>query len=345
MQKVKHAMPVGLYIPDDVWGRFDALYTALNTERSWWEDATSLRFAAVTALTCHGDPRDVAAGIRDRAEALKRSAGWFGELHSPIRFIVSAMLMQRFTTVESFVEEVDHARALFRSAKLRRGGIYEVLAILILHLQRGGAPVTPDDVDRFKALYEEMKRYHWWLTGPDDFPACAILTGQEGHPSDIGRTIEDTYQALHDKGFKKGDPLQAAANLLYLSKLPPAMAAQRYKGLADAFKGEDVAIWQCDYDELAILSFINHPIDVIVARTLEYRTRLATLKPKPDHIMTFNLGAGLAFLDLVRLDENLVPITDAKALLDMQAVINAQAAAAAACAASAAAASAASSGS
>ncbi|MHC5019267.1 MAG: DUF4003 family protein [Planctomycetota bacterium] len=338
-------MPVGLHIPEDVWGRFHALYGELNRERGWFEDAASLRFAAVTALTCHGDPADVAAGIRDRAAVLKKAAGWFGELKSSVRFIVAAMLMQRFVTVEAFLEELEHARVLFRAAKLRKGYIYEVLAILILQLQSGGRQLDRADVERFQALYEEMKRYHWWLTGPDDFPACAILTGRPGHPSDIGREIEEIYQALKAKGFKTGDPLQTAANLLYLANLPADMAAQRYKGLADAFRGADVAIWQCDYDELAILSFINHSIDRIVERTLDYRARLGALKPKPDHIMSFNLGASLAFLDLVRLDENLQQITDAKALQDMQAVINAQNAAAASIAASAAAAAAASGGS
>jgi hypothetical protein len=324
MQRIKQAMPVDLYIPDDVWGRFHALYKALNAERGWFEHPASLRFAAVTALTCHGEPEDVAAGIRDRADALKRAAGWFGELNSSIRFIVSAMLMQRFATVEAFVEEVEHVRGRFRAAKLRKGHVYEVLAILILHLQRDGRRVERETVERFKDIYEEMKHYHWWLTGPDDFPACAILAGLDAHPSDIGRDIEGIYQALNDKGFKKGDPLQTAANMLYLAKLPASMAAQRYKGLADAFQNEDVKIWQCDYDELAILSFINHPIELIVERTLDYRERLNALKPKPDAIMSFNLGASLAFLDLVRLDENLAQISDAKALQDMQAVINAQ---------------------
>ena len=339
-----HAVAVKPHIPADVMGRFRALYAALNAERSWWEGATLLRYAAVTALTCHGAPEDVAAAIRDRAEALKRRAGWFGELRSEIRFVVAALLAQRLADGDAFMDEVERVQGLFRAARLRRGGAYETLAILVLHLHAEGASIGVDTVERFRAIYEEMKRYHWWLTGPDDFPCCALLTGLAGHPSEIGRRAEEHFQALSAKGFRKGDPLQTAANLLAASDLPAELAAERYKGLADGFRAADVAIWQTDYDELAILTFLAHPIDRIVARTLEHRAEVATLRPAPDRVMTFNLGAAVAFCELAAHDERMRPIVDAKAPAGLQGMLNAHAAAAATAAASAAAASAAGAG-
>jgi hypothetical protein len=74
---------------------------------------------------------------------------------------------------------------------------------------------------------------------------------------------------------------------------------------------------------------------------LENREVMKSLRPRPDRSLTFNLAASITFLELVRVDRHLKVISDVKALLDMQAIINAQqAAAAAACASSAAAASA-----
>jgi len=333
-----HAVPVQPHIPDNVWERFRGLYDALNEERSWWEGAATLRYAAVAAITCHGEPADVAAGIRDRADQLKRKAGWFGELNGPIRFVLSAQLTQRLADGEAFMDEVDRVRGLFRNAKLRRGGVYETLAILILFLHSGGASIGPGTVARFRDIYEEMKRYHWWLTGPDDFPACAVLTGLPDHPAEIGRRTEAHYQALSAKGFKAGDPLQTAANLLTVTDLPADIAASRYRGLADAFKAADVAIWQSDYDELAVLTFVKHPIDRVIERTLHFRAQVATLRPAPDRLMTFNLGAALAFCELVSHDEHMDRLTGAKAMAGMQAMLNAQAAAACGAAAAAAAA-------
>ena len=324
------------YLPEDPLERFTAIYAALNAERSWRESASPLRFAALTAVTCPGEAHEVAEAIRDMAAAVKERAGWFGQLNSPLRFILSAMLVQRGDDAGAFLAEVERVREMFREAGLRRGGIYETMAIWVLRTDADLGPVTVETVERMRALYEVMKGYHWWLTGPDDFPACAILVGQEGTPEAIGAAIEQIYRALHDLGSSRGNPLQSAANLLYLSRLEPREAARRFHALADGFRAADVAIWQSDYDEVAILAFLDHPTGRIVERVLDRRRHMAALRPKPDRSLTFNLAASIAFIELVRCDRELKQISDAKALLDMQAILNAQQAAACAAATSAA---------
>ena len=109
--------------------------------------------------------------------------------------------------------------------------------------------------------------------------------------------------------------------------------------LAAGFKNAGVSIWQSDYDELAILSFLDHPPGRIVEHVLRHREVMESLKPKPDRSLTFNLASSTTFLELVRLDPDLKTVIDAKALLDMQAIINAQQAAAIAATSSAVAAS------
>ena len=102
----------------------------------------------MAAITCHGEPADVAAGIRDRADQLKRRAGWFDDLNSSVRFVLSAVLMQRLADGDAFMDEVERVGGMFRNAKLRRGGVYETLAVLILHLQHEGRPIGPETVER-----------------------------------------------------------------------------------------------------------------------------------------------------------------------------------------------------
>ncbi|MCP4247200.1 MAG: DUF4003 family protein [bacterium] len=331
------------YLPENPLDRFRDVYAALNAERGWFGDASSLRFAAISALTIPGGPTEVAAAIRDMAGRIKAESGWFGQLSTQLRFVVAAMLVVHGDDARGFLTEVKRIRELFREFDLRRGGIYETMAILVLRIQAERKPIARATIGRFKDLYEEMKRHHWWLTGPDDFPACAILTGQPESPSQIGWAIERIYQALRAERFSAGDALQTAANILFLSRLDPTLVARRYHGLAMGFRANNVRIWQSDYDELAILAFLNHPTQRVTERVLHYREIMADLRPRPDRSMTFNLAASIAFLDLVRLDENLKAITDAKAMMDMQAIINAQQAAAAAAASSACAASAAAS--
>jgi len=330
------------YLPDNPLARFENLYGALHADRRWWRGTSSLRFAAVAALTCPGSPKTVATSIRRISKNIATESGMFGRLDAGLRFIVASMLLGRGDTARGFLTAVKRTRRMFREIGLRRAGVYETMAILILRMHAKRAPITETTIRRFKAIYEEMKRHHWWLTGPDDFPACAILTGQEESPVRMGETIEEFYQALGSQGFSKGDPLQTAANILYLSRLDARKAARRYRDLADGFRSNRVAIWQSDYDELAILTFLDHPASRVVERVLKNREAVKGIRPQPDRSLTFNLASSITFLELVRVNRNLKVITDVKALLDMQAIISAQQAAAAAACASASAAAAAS---
>jgi len=178
-----------MQVPKAPLPRFTEIFEALNAERSWFSDASPLRFAAVAALTCGGEPAAVARAIRAIADQLSERSGWFGELNGSLRFVVAAMLLQNDDSASDFMEAVESVRALFREAGLRRGGSYEAMSALIL---RGPDKhdVRPADVERFKAIYEEMKKHHWWITSVDDFPACAILSRQDGSPDAIGNEIE-----------------------------------------------------------------------------------------------------------------------------------------------------------
>ena len=324
--------------------RFVELYEALNKDRSWWGDVNSLRFAAITALHCPGSGLEVATAIRDVAEDLRQRASWFTQLRGPLNFVISAMLLRMGDTPEAFLAEADRVQSMFRQLGMRRGYIYEMLAILVLRQRGKGAPITREMTTRFQKLYEEMKCHHWWLTGPDDFPACAVLVQEEGSAAEIGETIEGIYQALAGQGFSTGNQLQFAANMLYLAHQDPTLIAQRYRALADAFRAKDVSIWRSDYDELAFLSFLKQSPEEVVSRTLQHRKAMAQLKPKPDVFMTFSLAAAITFIELVTMDDKMQVITEARPLMDMQTIIAAQEAVAVIAAVSGAAAAGAASG-
>lgn len=315
-----------MYLPQDPLRRFVDLFAALDAERGWFDDVASLRFAAMAAVTCPGQPHQIAQAIRAQAEELRKKAGWFNELSGPLRFLVAAVLAQHDDRPADFMAEVDRVRAMFREARLSRGGMYEVMAILIL---RGPdkKPVRSDDIARFQAIYEEMRKHHWWLTGVGDFPACAILVSQADSPAAIAQDIESIYNELHNVGFKRGDPLQTAANLLYLAHAKPSVIATRFHALAAGFRETSQRIWQSEYDELAILSFLDLPAERVVRQVLDYHDAVREVRPKPARALAFNLACSIAFVELVQPPERSAPIADVKAMIDLQALINAQQAA------------------
>ncbi len=326
-------------LPIDPLARFQEIYDALQADRRWWRDTSPLRYAAISAITCPGPADKVAASIRKITENLRKESGFVGQLSRSLQFIIASMLLGYGDTARAFLQEVKRVRSVFRTEGIRRAAVYETMTILILRTQAQQKPITINSVKRLKDIYEEMKAHHWWLTGPEDLPVCAILCGQDHSVQQITQKSEDIYQALAKKKHRKGDTLQATANILSMVPDNAAKIAKRFVELAEGFRKSGVSIWQSDYDELAILTFLNHSTRRIVDNVLTHRETMKALKPKPGRSLTFSLAASTTFVALAQTDKTLQSVADMKLLMDMQAIIHAQQAAAAAAAASAAAAS------
>lgn len=309
------------YLPEP-FPRFVNIYNELHSKEKWYEKDV-LPISAMLAITCQGEANQIAESIRQTAEQIKANKKWLGELRTSLRFVVSAMLVANQDKADDFLLETERVHKLFRAEKLRRGRVYETMAILIMRNSFFKAPIQLEAIQRFKAIYQAMKKYHWWLTGPDDFPACAMLVTQKESPEQIGFTIEKIYQTLSKKGFTTGDPLQTAANLLYLTHKDPVEIANSYSELASKFRQKGVSIWQSDYDSLAILSFLPSEPEIIVDKVVNYREKIKDLLGNTSPMITFNLATNMTFLELIRLNTKLKSISDVKSLLDLQVVINA----------------------
>lgn len=323
--------------PVDPLARFLELLEAFESGRTLFEDRVSLRLAAIGLLTTPGAADVLAEHVRLIDAELKQHLGWFSSIHAPMRRLLAALLVRDADDPAHFIEDLEQARSELHGAGLRRSGAYETLAITVLRRVLRGRPIDTGVALRFKAIYEQMKLHHWWLTGPDDYPACAMLLARDESPEEIGGRVEAIYQALHRQaGLWRGDPLQTAANVLGMSELEPEEAADRFRMLHEAFAAAGQRVDQAEYDEVAVLCFLAQPAQRIAETTVEYRDALReaigrfTLAGS-----AFTLAANMAFVRLLRPEELLGSLGDVKLLLDMQAIIAARQAAAATAAASA----------
>lgn len=311
-------------IPEDPISRFRDLYAALEKDRRWWRDSRRLRYAAMAAVGCEGTPANVAQGIRRMEKSLKEASPWHLSIGSHMRFIVAALLYQNRDSGRGFMNEVRRVRKMFRGERLPRALVFELIAVLILRIQADGKTVSQDTVRRLRDIYQEMKRHHRFLTGADDLPACAILTGQEGAPTNLVARTEEIYGELRAEGFQRGDPLQTTANVLSLAPGLPHELVGRAASLKERFKNKGVRVYQRDYDELAILSFLSQATASVVDRVLAHREQLKHIRPRIDRATTFDLAAGITFLELAGRQVGVGTLSGTKALIDMQAIVAAQ---------------------
>lgn len=282
--------------------RFVAIQDALTRSGDWYGDPTWLRFAAITAVLCPLEPAESAQRIRAAAESLKTGSSWYSDLASPFRFVVAALLVTDGIDPAVFAQELPREHQQFRELGVRHGGQYETLAIAILrHLDRG-APLSRWRTERLKALYDGLKRFHWWLTGPDDLPACACLTALEHAPETIAIAVDQHYKLLQSKGFTGGNHLLIGSALLTLANLPADQAVARFVTLTSAMGRSGGIVWHEDYDAIALLALLDQEADIIVGRHREILTQLDGLTPLSGGQASINLAAALTVLDLLRCD-------------------------------------------
>lgn len=312
-----------LVAPPDPLARFTELFAALDAPSGIFTDRTPLRLAAINLITVPGEAAAIADAFYAHERELRARLGWLSGAGGPIRRVLASHFVKVEDEPAAFVAEVERVQALFRAIRLRRGGVYETLAVLVLRRVLGGAAIDEVHVARFAAIYAALKRHHWWLTGPEEFPACAMLCGRPGAPEAIGAGIEAIYCALHQRArLWGGDALQTAASLLHLSGADPQELAERFALLAERFRGAGATIGQAEYDDLALLCFLAVPVERIVATVIAYRDALHRGEWFQGRAF-FSLAANLAFVQLAGTDGALGPLADAKLLLDMQALVNA----------------------
>jgi hypothetical protein len=307
--------------------RFREIYEYLNRDNSWWNDSAWFRYAAQAAVMRPASPEKTAHEIREMAAKLQAHAHWYDALSSPFTLVVAATLVQIGDTAEAFDAEVDSARRMLREAGFHHDGMHQLGAILALRVLSDGRSASYHDIARMRLIYRQMKSHHWWLTGGDDLPACALLSRCLGTPAEIAGVADGVYQLLCDHGFKRSNHLHAAANLLPLAGLPAADAAFRFTKLSEAFGHFSISLWTDRYDAIALAALLDHDPDRIAKRIDEISLELESLEPGLIDDANFNVAVDLAYLDLARFDRQMRRLSEPGELEHAQSLIRLQRAA------------------
>jgi len=325
-------------LPPDPLTRYQQVHRALFARKAWYHDSSVLRHTALALVTTPGEPQTLALRLNELAEELARSTPWYSSLRNSIRFLVASMLLRRGTRVADFLEELKRAGELFREHWRLSGQTFEALAILALSGQSPDGRVTREQVARMAAIWDEMKRYHPWITQRSDWPAAALLAAAPLDPAQVAERLEALYRGLHERGFSRGDALQTASHILYFHTESARAACTRFEQLYKGFKQQGLWMYEGDYDDVALLCFAMQDPAEVVARVAEQREPIAALKPRPGKGTSFSLACGTALISLLRRSAETAHLSEAQALLRIVAILQAQQAAAAAAATAAAAA-------
>ncbi len=266
---------------------------ALLADRRWFDDRTVLRYSAMALMFAPEPSVALTQRVRAAADAVVADASWFSGLRTSLRLVLAAQAIAAGIEPRTFVTESHELRERFRKAGLRRAVDHGWIAAAMLRL--AGA-TSAQDVARLAEIYAAMKTHHWWLTGPEDLPACALLVVHGGDLGYLAPRIETIYAGLRQAGMPARDGVQTASHVLALARGSESEVVTRFVALDRGFTADGVAMWDCDRDELAMLCLLDEPPATTIERVREHRAHLRRELGAIGPVTSFSLACGTAFL-------------------------------------------------
>ena len=275
--------------------RYLETFERLRAAKQWSTNTATFRFVAL-ALGSAGASVTY-DHLESTAAALRKEARRISLLRSEVRYVVAAMILRRGLDPAGIGARLLEARELFRIHGLPRRGTGPTVAALLLALLREGHPVPASQVERLALIYRRWSEDHAWLTNSNDLPAAALHASLGRDVHFLTADVERAYDRLREIGFRSGNPLQLVSHLLVVDPRGTDTAVQRFGRIAERLEGAGEHVRSGRYEEIATLALTQQSTAGVVDRTLKYRDRLRTARPRPAKELAFSLAAGIALAE------------------------------------------------
>ncbi|AIY04324.1 hypothetical protein Plano_0359 [Planococcus sp. PAMC 21323] len=210
-----------------------------------WAVDKQIALAVTNIYLARGKQFD--AGAHEKAvDIIKKNEGWTSPLRSHLLHSAAAFMVLKEESVESSLKLVNQNQQALNDAGFWKTS-YTYLAALLMK--------NPEEAERIRALYEEMKKHHKFLTSNEDIPYAALLSSREGSIEERAATMNMYYKDLREHGFSMGNDLQWLSQIMTFESpdydpeiVGKVLAIQHY------FKDEKIKIKYAQYPTLGFLA-------------------------------------------------------------------------------------------
>lgn len=194
---------------------------------------------------------------------IKKSEGWTSPLRSHLLHVAAAFMVIKEEDVESSLKLLNQNQKELNNAGFWKTS-YTYLAALLMK--------KPEEAERTKKLYEEMKKHHKFLTSNEDIPYAALLGSREGLLEERAATMNMYYRDLRERGFTMGNDLQWLSQIMSFDSpdYDPEMVG-RVLAIQQFFKDEKIKIRLAQYPILGFLAVTQ--VDGEALREIAKNTR------------------------------------------------------------------------
>ncbi|WP_088825917.1 DUF4003 family protein [Listeria goaensis] len=189
--------------------------------------------------------------------AIKSELGFFIALNGNVRASLAGLLVADGTDDRSDVLRlIQHYRELVE-VKFGRSEFTYFAAYLLLKQENADSVAT---AKRAKEIYTCLKKFHPFLTGPEDATASVMLASLDTSLSaqEIADIVEFYFQEFADLDFHKNNGLQAlaaTAALLYGKK--DRIFVTRVRTLLNELDKKGIKVKELYYNTIGILAYVN----------------------------------------------------------------------------------------
>ena len=157
-------------------------------------------------------------------DGIKQKAGWFSPLRGNLLPMMAAFLDKPSANIEEEVARLFDKQRTLRSFGLRNT-IHSYLAALLMSDE---PDLYDNEAREAKALYDEMKKHHFFLTSDDDYTYSVMLGKRGFNPVTHALSMRTYYDALRKEKFRSGNELQWMSQVMtYVdAKFDPALIAR-----------------------------------------------------------------------------------------------------------------------
>ena len=182
----------------------------------------------------------------EAVEIIKKNEGWTSPLRSHLLHVAAALMIVKEEEVESSLKLINQNQKELNNAGFWKTS-YTYLAALLMK--------NPEEAVRTRALYEEMKKHHKFLTSNEDIPYAALLGNREGSIEERAATMNMYYRDLREQGFTMGNDLQWLSQIMTFDSpsYDPGMVG-RVLAIHQFFKEENIKIRLAQYPVLGFLA-------------------------------------------------------------------------------------------
>ncbi|MGE7913327.1 DUF4003 family protein [Lysinibacillus xylanilyticus] len=186
-------------------------------------------------------------------QEMKEQSSWASPLRTAVRYSIAANLMEHEDT-EQAVKNLLSNVSILKEAKFRGGNFIFIGAQFLTEVEsekRAHAQAA-------RALYEEIRKHHRFLTANDDIPYTVLLSNASDDVVLRAETMNRYYKELRTYNFNAGNELQWLSQILtflspqYDSKLVPNVVTIR-----DTLKKQGVKVKTMHYPLLGFLAILE----------------------------------------------------------------------------------------